>query len=119
MSIRRFNWSHSPTAIVHRFVDYQTVIDPAHGQCVKSLMAFGFKLGFLRFDVGRALRVQTSRDELAERILSETEVLRILATENNPRNRAILRDVLRWRLPSLRNASLKWRHLQERDTGGQ
>ncbi len=86
---------------------------------VKSLMAFGFKLGFLRFDVGRALRVQTSRDELAERILSETEVLRILATENNPRNRAILLTFYGGGFRVSEIASLKWRHLQERDTGGQ
>lgn len=86
---------------------------------IKSLMAFGFKLGYLRFDVGRALRVQTSRDELAERILSETEVLRILASENNPRNRAILLTFYGGGFRVSEIASLKWRHLQERDSSGQ
>ncbi len=85
---------------------------------VKSLVAFGFKLGYLCFDVGRALRVQTSRDELTERILSETEVLRILATENNPRNRAILLTFYGGGFRVSEIASLKWRHLQDRDNGG-
>ena len=81
-------------------------------------MAFGFKLGYLRFDVGRALRVQNSRDDLAERTLTETEVLRILASENNPRNRAILLTFYGGGFRVSEIASLKWRHLQERDIGG-
>ncbi len=109
-------------ADLQSFIDCLTVKPSSirrTANAVKSLMAFGFKLGYLHFDVGRALRVQTSRDELAERILSETEVLRILATENNPRNRAILLTFYGGGFRVSEIAGLKWRHLQERDSGGQ
>ena len=36
---------------------------------VKSLLAFGHRLGYLRFDVGRALRLPSVRNRLNERIL--------------------------------------------------
>lgn len=86
---------------------------------VKSLFAFGYKLGYLRFDVGRALRVQATRDELAQRILSEDEVQRILASERNPRNKAILLTFYGGGFRVSEIASLKWCHLQERGASGQ
>ena len=46
---------------------------------IKSLFAFGFRLGYTQFDVGRALRIPSFRNELAERILGEAEVLRIIS----------------------------------------
>jgi integrase/recombinase XerD len=86
---------------------------------VKSLFAFGFRLGYLQFDVGRALRIPSFRDELAERILSEAEVLRIISLEPNPRNRAILLTLYGGGFRVSEICSLKWRHLQDRDEAGQ
>ena len=86
---------------------------------VKSLFAFGFQLGYLQFDVGRALKLPGFRDELAERILGETEVLRIISLEPNPRNRAILLTFYAGGFRVSEICSLKWRHLQERDRAGQ
>ena len=86
---------------------------------VKSLFAFGFRLGYLQFDVGRAIRIPSFRDELAERILSEAEVLRIISLEPNPRNRAILLTLYGGGFRVSEICSLKWRHLQERDSTGQ
>ena len=86
---------------------------------VKSLFAFGFRLGYLQFDVGRAIRIPSFRDELAERILSETEVLRIISLEPNPRNRAILLTLYGGGFRVSEVCSLKWRHLQDRDEAGQ
>jgi integrase/recombinase XerD len=86
---------------------------------VKSLFAFGFRLGYLQFDVGRAIRIPSFRDELAERILSEAEVLRIISLEPNPRNRAILLTLYAGGFRVSEICSLKWRHLQERDSTGQ
>ena len=57
---------------------------------VKSLLAFGHRIGYLPFDVGRALRVPAVRDRLAERILPEADIHRILSLEPNERNRALL-----------------------------
>jgi integrase/recombinase XerD len=86
---------------------------------VKSLFAFGFRLGYLQFDTARPLKVPGFRDELAERILSETEVLRIISLEPNPRNRAILLTLYAGGFRVSEICSLKWRHLQERDAAGQ
>jgi len=86
---------------------------------VKSLFAFGFRLGYLQFDVGRALKIPSFRDELAERILSEAEVLRIISLEPHPRNRAILLTLYAGGFRVSEICSLKWRHLQERDSTGQ
>src|SRR5262249_17947980 len=36
---------------------------------LRSLLAFGHRIGYLRFDVGRAVRLPTVRNRLAERIL--------------------------------------------------
>jgi integrase/recombinase XerD len=58
---------------------------------VKSLLAFGHRLGYLPFDVGGALRLPRLKNALAERILSEADVHRLLALESDPRNRTLLR----------------------------
>ena len=79
---------------------------------VKSLFAFGFRLGYIRFDVGRALRVPSFRNELAERILGEAEVLRIISLEPNPRNRAMLLTLYGGGFRVSEICLLKWRHLQ-------
>jgi integrase/recombinase XerD len=57
---------------------------------VKSLFAFGHRLGYLPFDVARPLRLPALRDGLADRILEETDVVKMIALEQMPRNRAIL-----------------------------
>jgi integrase/recombinase XerD len=57
---------------------------------VKSLLGFDHQLGYLPFDVGRALRLPAIRNRLAERILPEADVHRLLSLESNGRNRALL-----------------------------
>ncbi|HBN74924.1 MAG TPA: integrase [Planctomycetaceae bacterium] len=86
---------------------------------VKSLFAFGFRLGYLTFDVGAALMLPTFRDELADRILSEVDVLRIISLEPQPRNRAILLTLYAGGFRVSEICQLKWCHLQERDSAGQ
>jgi site-specific recombinase XerD len=86
---------------------------------VKSLFAFGQKLGYLRFDVGRALKVQSFRDELAERILTTDEVHRLLDIERNPRNRAIMFLFYGSGIRVSELASLKWKHVAPRESSGQ
>src|SRR5690606_22634817 len=48
---------------------------------VKSLLAFGHRLGYLPFDVGRAVKLPSVKNTLAERILPEPDVQRLLALE--------------------------------------
>lgn len=58
---------------------------------VKSLLSFGQKVGYLVYNVGASVPAPKVKDTLAERILSEPELQRILAFEENPRNHALLR----------------------------
>src|ERR1035437_9394717 len=52
---------------------------------VKSLLAFGHRIGYLPFDVGRALRLPAVRSRLAERILREANINRMLSLDPNER----------------------------------
>ncbi|MGB3544995.1 tyrosine-type recombinase/integrase, partial [Rubrivirga sp.] len=46
---------------------------------VKSLLSFGHKLGYLIYNVGAAVSLPKQKDTLAERILPEAAVHRVLA----------------------------------------
>ena len=84
---------------------------------VKSLLAFGHRLGYLPFDVGGAVRLPKLKQELAERILSEAEVHRLLALEPDPRNRALLRLSYAGGLRVSELVALRWRDFQPRGEG--
>ena len=57
---------------------------------IKSLLAFGHRIGYLPFDVGRVLRLPSFRNRLSERILPEADVHWMLSLEPDNRNRALL-----------------------------
>jgi integrase/recombinase XerD len=86
---------------------------------VKSLLAFGHRLGYLPYDVGAALKLPTLRNRLAERILDEPTVHRLLALEPTLRNRVLLRLAYAGGLRAAELCGLKWRDLQPRDEAGQ
>jgi integrase/recombinase XerD len=86
---------------------------------VKSLLAFGHRIGYLGFDVGRVLRLPAVRNRLAERILSEPDLHRILGLEQNLRNRAILMLLYAAGIRVSELCELSWRDLQTNGEGGQ
>ena len=86
---------------------------------VKSLIAFGHRLGYLPFDVGRALRLPSVRNRLNERILSEAELHRILSLEPKPRNRAVLTLLYASGVRVSELCALAWRDLQPNGEAGQ
>jgi integrase/recombinase XerD len=59
---------------------------------VKSLFAFGHKLGYLPFDTARVLKLPKRPDALAERILSEPQVVKLVAGMENAREDAVSGD---------------------------
>jgi integrase/recombinase XerD len=57
---------------------------------LKALFAFGYRLGYLPFNVGRVLKVPSAKDTLSQRILSEADLHRMLTLEPDERNRVLL-----------------------------
>lgn len=86
---------------------------------VKSLFAFGHRLGYLPYDVARPLILPGLRDQLSERILGEGEVHRMIALESVPRNRAIVLTLYAGGLRVSELCRLRWSDLQARTEAGQ
>jgi site-specific recombinase XerD len=79
---------------------------------IKSLLSFATKLGALRFNVGAALRAPTYRETLADRILSEADVARMLALTHG-RNHALLRLAYAGGLRVAELVALRWSDLAD------
>ena len=73
---------------VQGFADSLLHLSPASRSrilsAIKSLLAFGHRIGYLAYDVGRPLRLPRQKNRLAERILSEADVHGMLALEPTP-----------------------------------
>jgi site-specific recombinase XerD len=84
---------------------------------VRSLLAFGHRIGYLPFDVGRPFRLQALPNELAERILPEADVQRMLHLEPDRRNRALLTLLYASAVRVRELCNLEWKHLQAQGEG--
>jgi integrase/recombinase XerD len=84
---------------------------------VRSLLAFAHRIGYLPFDVGRPFRLQALPNELAERILPEADVHRLLNLEPDPRNRALVTLLYASGLRVQELCDLDWKHLQPQGDG--
>lgn len=86
---------------------------------VKSLFTFAHKIGYLQFNPGKAMNLPKFRDCLNERILTETELHRLIGMENHRRNRLMLRLLYATGVRVSELCSLTWKDFQARETGGQ
>jgi integrase/recombinase XerD len=86
---------------------------------LKSLLAFGCRIGYLPFDVGRVLRLPSVRNSLAERILPEADLHRLLSLESNERNRMLLLLLYASGVRRGELSGLLWKDLQAASEGGQ
>lgn len=84
---------------------------------IKSLLAFGQKTGALQFNVGAALRLPAADDTIADRILSEADVLRLIDRQAG-RNRVLLRTLYAAALRASEAARLRKRDVIEHSKGG-
>ncbi len=84
---------------------------------VKSLLSFAQDAGALASSPAKAVRVPRVREALAERILTERDVLRMLDGEADPRNHALLTLAYSGGLRISEVVGLRWRDAVARDDG--
>jgi site-specific recombinase XerD len=85
----------------------------------KSLFSFAQRIGYLTFNPCAAILSPKIKNTLAERILPEAQVHRLLALEPHPRNRVLLRLLYAAGLRVSEVCGLKWRDVQPRGEAGQ
>ena len=83
----------------------------------KSLFAFGHRLGYLPYDTARPLRLPPLRDTLAERVIDESSLLRMIDLEPSPRNAALIALMYGAGLRVSEAVAVRWRDLQARSNG--
>ena len=86
---------------------------------VKSCLTFCAQAGYLKANVGVALKLPKPEERRAERILSEAQVQRMLAFETDPRNHAILMALYGGALRVSELCGLRRRNLQSHGESGQ
>lgn len=86
---------------------------------LKSLFGFAQEVGYLRFNVGAAVKAPAVKNTLAERIMAEADVLLMIRMEPVPRNRALLTLAYGAGLRISEICGLRWRDLAARDDAGQ
>jgi len=75
---------------------------------IKSLLSFGQTTGYLSFNVGAALQLRPNRDGLAQRILAESDVARMIERTPDGRDQVILRLLYASGARVSELAQLKW-----------
>lgn len=86
---------------------------------VKSLLTFGQEVGFLPFNVGKAVKAPPVKNRLAERIMSVADVIRMVSLVEGPRDRAFLTLLYGGGLRVSEACGLRWKDLAARDDAGQ
>ena len=86
---------------------------------VKSLLSFAQEVGYLQFNVGKAVKLPAVKETLAERIMGEADAIRLVALELDPRNRAMLTLLYGAGLRVSELCALRWRDLAPREAIGQ
>ena len=86
---------------------------------IKSLYTFGQKLGYLQFNVAAALRAPKAKDELAAHILSEEEVMSMIAKTDKQRDKVLLRLLYASAGRVSEICALTWKDVQPNGDSGQ
>lgn len=85
-----------------------------HITYIKSLLRFGYKLGYLSSNLGEFLKIPKVKNDLAERIVSQEQIMQMIALEDNPRNQLIIKLLYATGIRNEELRKLKWRDVQRR-----
>jgi integrase/recombinase XerD len=85
----------------------------------KSLLSFGQDTGYLPFNVGAAVKLRPNRDSLAQRILEESEVAKLIEAAPEGRDRVLLKLLYVSGVRVSEVCGLKWCDVVPRTEGGQ
>lgn len=86
---------------------------------LKSLLSFAQETGYVPFNVGAAVKLRPHRDALAQRILEESEVVRLIDAAPEGRNRLLLKLLYVSGARVSEVCGLKWCDALARQEGGQ
>jgi integrase/recombinase XerD len=86
---------------------------------IKSLLSFGQETGYLPFNVGAVVKLQPNPSGLAQRILEESDVARLIDRAPAGRDQIMLRLLYSSGIRVSELAQLKWCDLVPRGDGGQ
>lgn len=86
-------------------------------RAVKSLFTFAYKTGYMPFNVGVLVKPPKIKDTLAERILSEEQVMKMIHMETNTRNQIMLRLLYASAVRVSELCDLGWCDVQPRSDG--
>lgn len=88
-------------------------------RAVKSLLTFAYTIGYTAFNVGKMVKPPKIRNTLAERIISEEQVMKMIYSEPNYRNQAMLRLLYASGIRVSELCHLCWKDVQPRGEVGQ
>jgi integrase/recombinase XerD len=86
---------------------------------IKSLLTFGHETGYVAFNVGAAVKLRPNPDRLAQRILDEGDIARLIDRTPEGRDQVMLRLLYVSGVRVSELALLKWCDLVPRAEGGQ
>lgn len=86
---------------------------------VKSVLTYGLRIGYLTVNVGSAFKLQKLEDTLSDRILSESQVLRLIDGAVADRDKILLRFLYETGCRCSELVNLTWNNLTVREYGGQ
>jgi site-specific recombinase XerD len=86
---------------------------------IKSLLSFAQETGYLPFNIGAGVKLRPNPDSLAQRILDESEIARLIDRTPEGRDHILLRLLYTSGVRVSELAQLKWCDLMPRAEGGQ
>ncbi len=87
-------------------------------RAIKSLFSYGVKVGYLEINIGSFIKCPRVKEKLAERILSESDCLKLISAAKTERNRALLCLMYGCGLRVSEVCALTWGDLQPSGEGG-